>query len=151
YRGPVNLLSRAVFSSARSAGREHPGRCCGLMQSLGLGVAMRQSIRRGGWVLLAAGALSLASRALAAEPEAAARAEEREVELAWLADPGTFAYALAARADGMVLVVRGYVPSDEARRRAIEVAKAHTTRAIADGLQLSPGVALGQTVVRPSE
>jgi hypothetical protein len=126
---------------------------------------MRKALRRAGWVLAAAGGLLTAGPAMAQHlracssccnhgcPAAAscetaaldpeqARAEEVTVELGWLSDPATFGCSLAARVQGGSLNVRGFVPSEAVRRRAVALAQAHTTLPVTDGLHVCEDMAV---------
>ena len=67
--------------------------------------------------------------------EEAQRATEIMVELAWLGDPGTFAYFLEARVTGQSLEVRGYVPSRAVRAQALNLAKLHCPLPVVDSLK----------------
>jgi hypothetical protein len=130
---------------------------------------MRKALRRAGWGLLAAGSLAAAGQAVAQDPQAPAacpsrpslalgatqertgpvgedaRAEEVNVELAWLSDPATFSCALAAQVQGSVLLVHGYVPGEAVRRRAVELARAHTNLPIADALEVCSSMPVRMT------
>jgi hypothetical protein len=75
---------------------------------------------------------------------------EMKVELAWLADPVTFPYHLAARADGAMLEVRGYVPNEAVREQALKVAREHSGLNVVDVLQIYDYLAL-RSVGRPVE
>jgi hypothetical protein len=78
------------------------------------------------------------------------RLEEMKVELAWLADPATFSLSLGARAVGANLEVRGYVPNEAVKERALELARQHSFLPVTDALKLHPSLALHSGGV-PSE
>jgi hypothetical protein len=121
---------------------------------------MRSALRRIRWGLLAAGALGLAGPSLAQTPPPAAgadgagpartaaaaaalaeqmgRLEAGYVELAWLADPLTFPYALTARPAGSTLEVRGEVPGPGVKKLALTMARAHSTLPVTDLLTINP-------------
>jgi BON domain len=113
---------------------------------------MRRALRRAAQVFVAAGALGLASPALAQSSHhagnsalAAAPAtdlDEVQVELAWLATPATFHCGLGARVVADVLEVRGYVPTATIKEEALRVARAHTSLAVVDNLQVNPNVSM---------
>jgi hypothetical protein len=69
------------------------------------------------------------------------RMEEMKVEMAWLADAATFAYPLSARCTGNALEVRGYLPSDVVKQRALEVARRTTHLTVMDALRVHPSLA----------
>jgi hypothetical protein len=79
----------------------------------------------------------------AAAPAAAnggfARVAEIRVELAWLADPTTFPYELAAHSTGASLEVGGMVPNGAVRDRALQVARAQSPLPVVDRLLIQPG------------
>src|SRR5262245_20317178 len=100
---------------------------------------MRLAQGRAGWALLAAGTVGLAVCTAAPKPTEPApaptvvkseksadvtdgrgRLAEIKVELAWLTDPITFPYQLAARVCGSSLEVGGIVPNDVLRQRALQ-------------------------------
>ncbi len=135
---------------------------------------MRRSLRRAGWTLAAAGGITLAGPALGQSPpvrilgpgghveeagvaggvalaltESQARQEEGQVELAFLADPLLFSYALGAHVEGAELEVRGYVPSEAAHEQALRVARASTALHLVDKVKVFPGVTTHGTVDRP--
>jgi hypothetical protein len=64
------------------------------------------------------------------------RLEEMKVELALLADIATFPYYLGARAAGGTLELRGYVPNDMVRQRALELARRNTFLTVNDALKI---------------
>lgn len=121
---------------------------------------MRLAQGRAGWALLAAGTVGLAvtaavqvssssapaapakSAATPAPVDGAARLTEIRVELAWLADPTTFPYEVAAHVDGSRLEVGGIVPNDALRQRALQVAKAQCSLQVVDKLILLPSAAV---------
>src|SRR5579884_488581 len=104
--------------------------------------------------LAAAGALGVCGTAAAAPPEgprsvgvegmpgvAAARLAAMRVELAWLADPVTFAQPLEARVSGPALEVCGFVPDEVAKERALALARRHGGYLpVLDGLALDPSL-----------
>jgi osmotically-inducible protein OsmY len=61
--------------------------------------------------------------------------DEINIELAWLADPATFPCHLKAYQVGETINLRGFVPNDEVRQRAVQIAGEHTTLTIQDGLR----------------
>jgi hypothetical protein len=65
-----------------------------------------------------------------------ARLAEIHVELALMADIATFPYEFVAQADGAALRLSGYVPNDTVRRRALQIAAAHSPLPVTDALEL---------------
>jgi hypothetical protein len=63
-----------------------------------------------------------------------------QVELAWLADPALCCYYPCARVEGDTLQVFGYVPSDQVRAKALEVAQGHTRLHVVDRMKVHPGL-----------
>lgn len=76
--------------------------------------------------------------------EGSLRFEEMKVELALLADIGTFPYSLNAHAVGQTLALRGYVPNYMIRQRALEVARHSTFLAVRDELKIQPNLSPAQ-------
>lgn len=70
------------------------------------------------------------------------RLESIQIELAWLADPVTFPYNLGVYPSGSSFEVRGFVPTEAVRTQAIKIARAHTRRAVTDGIKVYPGMAV---------
>jgi hypothetical protein len=68
--------------------------------------------------------------------------DDVRVQLAWLADPMTFPWNLAARIGPSSLEVVGYVPTDAVRQRVIQVARESCSLPVADRLQIHPGLPL---------
>jgi hypothetical protein len=68
--------------------------------------------------------------------------EEMKVELALLADPATFACNLSAALEGNAILVRGFVPNDAVRERAMLAARAGTHLPVADGLKIHRNLAM---------
>jgi osmotically-inducible protein OsmY len=68
--------------------------------------------------------------------------EEMKVELALLADPATFACNLSATLDGNAMLVRGFVPNDAVRERALLAARTGTHLPVADGLKIHRSLAM---------
>ncbi len=114
---------------------------------------MRRALKRAaGW--LTVGALSLVTPSLviadaqpgvlpasigqndATTPLAEARFTEIQVELAWLADAMTCPYQLNARVSGSALHVRGFVPDEQARTRALHLAVRNCRLSVVDGLKV---------------
>lgn len=119
---------------------------------------MRLARGRAGWALTAAGTIGLTvaaaahgspNKPLTAMPLQAsaatamagglARVVEIRVELAWLADPHTFPYDLAARGTGSTLEVGGLVPDAAVRDRALQVARENSPLPVVDRLLIQPG------------
>src|SRR6516162_5285757 len=118
--------------------------------------AMRKALRRAGLALVAAGTLGLVPPALAqrlpqypvrseypGQPvvasegqdvmaEGQARLLEIKVELALMADVATFPYRLAAHASGGAMEVRGYIPNNIVRERALKTARESCSLEITD-------------------
>jgi hypothetical protein len=65
-----------------------------------------------------------------------------QVELAWLADPATFSCHLGATVVGNTLEIKGYVPNDAVRARAVKLAEQQTSLAVVDHLQLQTNLAV---------
>ena len=112
---------------------------------------MRRALRRAALALVAAGTpgLAMPAVALAQSPAPASalppadaaregrfRLEEMKVEMAWLADPATFPYPLAARSVEGNLELRGSMPTESLRQHALKVARAHTHLAVINLLQI---------------
>jgi hypothetical protein len=76
--------------------------------------------------------------------------EEMKVELAWHADLSTFSYELVARIEGDHMEVRGYVPNEAIKEKALGIARKHTPFPIVDKLKLMPNLA-ARSVGRPAE
>jgi osmotically-inducible protein OsmY len=68
--------------------------------------------------------------------------EEMKVELALLADPATFACNLSAKLDGNAMLVRGFVPNEAVRERALQAARTGTHLTVADGLKVHRSLAM---------
>jgi hypothetical protein len=81
-------------------------------------------------------------------PDSYGKLEVMKVELAWLSDPVTFPYRLAARADGAMLEVRGYVPNEAVREQALKLARDHSGLNVVDVLQIYDHLAM-RSVGRP--
>lgn len=122
---------------------------------------MRRTLRRAAWALVTGASLvgglpavaqpfwlpgpdGRPAAALPAPPAPLPQAEHRyqevAVELAWLADPATFPYALAARVQGNTLELRGYVPTAQVRERALTLARQHSSLPLLDKLQDHAGM-----------
>lgn len=71
-------------------------------------------------------------------PRGHTRLAEIQVELAWLADPVTFPFHLQARATEAGLEARGYVPTEAARDRALELARQKSRMTVIDALRIHP-------------
>ena len=61
-----------------------------------------------------------------------------QVELAWLADPILFPYLLSTQVQDETLTVRGFVPTEAVRNRALRVARAKTTLQVRDQIRVHP-------------
>jgi hypothetical protein len=116
---------------------------------------MRKAGCRCTW--LVAAALGLAGPALAQTPpsevaadDAPGRAETR-IKLAWLADPLTFRQLLAVHPRGTSLEIEGFVPSEEVRRRALQLAWAQTRMHVIDSLQVRSGMIARLVLPQPVE
>jgi hypothetical protein len=123
---------------------------------------MRKTLRGTGWSLMAAGSLSLVGPVSAqgtaapansgrssvllathgSRPAALSEAEQFldqvNVELAWMADPITFPYSLAAYCVGDAMQVRGYVPTDVVRQHALRIARQHARMPVWDDIRVHP-------------
>lgn len=73
------------------------------------------------------------------------RLTEILIEMAWLEDPLTFPYYLEARVRTGKLHLRGYVPSVQVRRHAVEVARRHTSLPVEDGFKEHPSLQVRQS------
>lgn len=71
-----------------------------------------------------------------------ARLAEVGVEMAWLTDPVTFPYHLAARATPEGLEVRGFVPSSVIHERAVKLARQHCDWPVLDKIQVHSAMAV---------
>jgi hypothetical protein len=78
------------------------------------------------------------------------RLAEIHVGLGWLADPMTFPYRLAARARAGTLEIRGFVPNEAVRARAVKVAREHCEFNVVDNLKIQP-VNVPTATVPPAE
>jgi hypothetical protein len=63
--------------------------------------------------------------------------EEVRIELAWMADPATFPCYLGVYRDGNALKVRGFVPSEAVRARAIQIAGEQSGMTVVDELRIN--------------
>jgi hypothetical protein len=68
--------------------------------------------------------------------------DDVRVQLAWMADPLTFPWNLAARVGPTSLEVVGYVPTDAVRQRVMQLARENCDLPVADRLQVHPGLPL---------
>jgi hypothetical protein len=73
--------------------------------------------------------------------EGQGRLLEIKVELALMGDVATFSYRLGARATGEAMEVRGYVPNDIVRQRALKIARDNCTLNVTDALRTHPALA----------
>jgi hypothetical protein len=109
------------------------------------------------WSLLVAGAVGLAApasaqigRLLHGRPaplavagktaslsEAQSAMAQIKVESAWLTDPATFPWPLAARVSGTVLHVSGEVPSQAVRQQALKIAGEQCGLAVIDAIKIN--------------
>jgi osmotically-inducible protein OsmY len=76
--------------------------------------------------------------------------EEMKVELAWHADLATFSYKLDARIEHDHMEVRGYVPNEAIKEKALAIARKYTAFPVVDRLKLMPTLAT-RSVGRPAE
>jgi osmotically-inducible protein OsmY len=77
------------------------------------------------------------------------RLAEMKVELALLSDIATFPYDLRAYANGNTLELRGAVPNETIRQRAMELARRNTFLRGIDGLKIQPSLSV-RSPLRPS-
>jgi hypothetical protein len=77
------------------------------------------------------------------------RLEEMKVELALLSDIATFPYCLGVHATGGTLELRGYVPNDMVRQRALELARTNTFLMVNDGLRIQSNLSM-RPALRPA-
>src|SRR5439155_2169592 len=63
-----------------------------------------------------------------------------QIEIAWLADPMTFPYPMAARLAGETLEIAGLVPSEAVRQRALYLAHECSGMSVADRLHVQAGM-----------
>jgi hypothetical protein len=122
---------------------------------------MSRAIRKAGWALAAACGISIVPIAIAQTPAhshvdesgktaaapvdtAARRALEIKVELAWLEDTETFPCQIAALFRSGDIEVRGYVPSEAVRDKAVRIARDASSATIVDHIHVVP------TVIQPS-
>jgi len=124
---------------------------------------MRKVLKGAASALVAAGAMGLAQgaeppqllppagRSRLADPADAPRdhAEEMRVEMALMADPATFAYAIGARAVDGVVEVRGFAPNEAVKAKALEIAKGHTALQVQDGVKVMSSLAPHSSVGVP--
>src|SRR5579875_2341169 len=76
------------------------------------------------------------------------RLAEMKVELALLSDIATFPYDLRAHANGDTLTVRGSVPNETIRQRAMELARRNTYLRGIDELTIQPNLSV-RSLLRP--
>jgi hypothetical protein len=81
------------------------------------------------------------SAASAPIDEELARLTEINVGLAWLADPLTFPCQLAAHVQDGALEIRGFVPNEAVRSRAVKVAREQSKLSVIGNLKLRPTAA----------
>ncbi len=74
--------------------------------------------------------------------------EEMRIELAWMADPATFPCLLGAYRDGNALKVRGFVPTEAVRARALQIAGEQSGMAVVDELRIYANVPMRAVGVR---
>ncbi|HLN33254.1 MAG TPA: hypothetical protein VK395_36335 [Gemmataceae bacterium] len=67
---------------------------------------------------------------------------ESKVELAWLADPLTFPYALEARTMGTALEIRGEVLTESDRQQALRIAQEESGMRVIDKLRINARLSL---------
>jgi hypothetical protein len=72
------------------------------------------------------------------------------VELALLADPMTFPYPLAARPVAEGLELRGYVPTETVRQRALQVAQKAAPVPVVDGLKIQSNLLVALPTAAPA-
>jgi osmotically-inducible protein OsmY len=77
------------------------------------------------------------------------RLAEMKVELALLGDIATFPYEFAARANGKTLVLRGNVPNDMVRQRAMDLARSNTFLRGIDELRIQANLGVRSTLRPP--
>src|SRR5262249_58069456 len=75
------------------------------------------------------------------------RLEEMKVELALLSDPATFGCRLKASVDGAGMLVRGFVPNEAVRAKAIQLARTGTHLTVADGMKINAPLSMRAAVV----
>jgi len=92
----------------------------------------------GGYVLQSVDRQSVAAPAM----DSLSKLDEMKIELALLADPATFGCNLTARLDANALAVRGFVPNEAVRDRALQIARTATATPIADGLKVHPSLSM---------
>jgi hypothetical protein len=63
--------------------------------------------------------------------------EETKIELAWMADPATFPCRLGAYRVGRSVIIRGFVPAEGVRARAIKIADEQSGLAVVDELRIN--------------
>jgi hypothetical protein len=68
--------------------------------------------------------------------------EEMKVELALLSDPATFPCNLKPSLDGKAMLVKGFVPNDMVRERAIQVVRTGTHLTVGDGMKIHASLAM---------
>jgi hypothetical protein len=77
---------------------------------------------------------------------------EMRVEIAWLADPVTFPFALTAHVFGSNLEIHGTVPNEVVRSHVLEIAREHGGLAVvADALRVQPDLHLPPTGAETSQ
>jgi hypothetical protein len=74
--------------------------------------------------------------------DATVRLVHTRAQMAWLADPVTFAYNLGVHSTPQGLEVTGFVPNDIVRQRAMQLAQKHSALPLANGLKIHPGMAM---------
>jgi hypothetical protein len=68
--------------------------------------------------------------------------EEMKVELALLSDPATFGCGLKPSVDSAGMLLRGYVPSEAVRAKAVQLARTGTHLTVADELKIHPSLSM---------
>jgi hypothetical protein len=109
-------------------------------------------MKRHGWKLTWCGAwtwAALAASPVVAQPRPVVPPAVRPladpataVQLAWMADPTLFPYALSARVRGTELVVSGVVPNERVQWQAVRVAQRMTPLPVIDEVKLNPRLPL---------
>jgi hypothetical protein len=68
--------------------------------------------------------------------------DEIQVELAWLADPATFPCRLVANVDADHVTIKGFVPNEAVKMRAMEIAGQHTALPLIDEMRIYQNIPL---------
>ena len=92
------------------------------------------SRNQGCWIAVLV--IALVHQGVASAQTPPTRHPAAEIELAWLADPITYPYALRVIPSGSVLEIHGAVPNSAVKKQAINIARIHARTTIADRVNI---------------